>query len=359
MSYARSPRPLCSMTIGTRPRPCGSSMGGVPAHVVDGRSTRRTGSWRQDGTAAARQGPVASRSSAGRRRCSPRVASPRDGAHQRLERRRHVDHLRACRAPSRRRCARPPRLEVGKPLGLLVMPADDGVGLLVRLRGLLDARLAPARGVAGQASLRTSSPMIEAERDALLGLPSEHVRRELVMSSGLHPLLAGGCPPCAHRAPASRPRQRARQRELRLLAERGERLLLDRPTRACRASSSLEVLRSTSARRSASVPRRDAELPREGLVERGNLAVPCHTNRREVELRLAPRDFHGRARARTGERFHRRGEGVSASARGNSQARRRRSPRHGGRPRIPPRPLQARLRPPRARGPRRCARAPV
>src|SRR5689334_10997426 len=118
MSYARSPRPLCSITIGTRPRPCGSIM----RCLVDVK-----GGWNE---------PLPPRF---RKRTQAALAS--GGAHQLgeggglvldLDFREHpVDHV----ALDRR------GLELAQALVLLVMPAHHGLGLLVSLCGLGDQRL--------------------------------------------------------------------------------------------------------------------------------------------------------------------------------------------------------------------------
>src|SRR5690348_17413984 len=116
MSYARSPRPLCSITIGMRPSPRGSSA--LLSLMVCSFTLPSQ-------FAAAR---------------AVRDRSRRRRLHQREERRRLVLHIRPLKRPVDDVAFDRPHFVFVQPLRLLVMPADHRVGLLEALRRFLDER---------------------------------------------------------------------------------------------------------------------------------------------------------------------------------------------------------------------------
>src|SRR5215470_17590992 len=98
MSYARSPRPLCSMTIGTIPSPCGSAASaraGIPVLLFIAESPCR-----------------ASRPLAG-------------AAHQLIKRDGCVDDLRMLEHPTRYVVLQRRAFKVGQALAVRKVPVDD------------------------------------------------------------------------------------------------------------------------------------------------------------------------------------------------------------------------------------------
>src|SRR4051812_45888498 len=81
-----------------------------------------------------------------RRRLTSRTATQpsvdlRPYSHEGLERRGYIFHLRLAEHPLDHVVLDGHRFEIGEALGLLVVPAHHGLGLLVRLRDLLHHRL--------------------------------------------------------------------------------------------------------------------------------------------------------------------------------------------------------------------------
>ena len=250
MSYARSPRPLCSITIGIRPRPLGSSISflgsesdrgfrSAALRIVKPEARHPPRPPHQDGsgTAAVKRQPAGG--PPGRRRdawfpCRV-LRRPVRGPITRLERRRACRRHSPSPAPSRRRSARARlRLELGEPLGLLVMPAHDGLGLFVRLRACSCTSALHLLGLRLQVLALHQFGDQQAQRDALLGLRAEHVRRQIARSSGRARPAASGWRPCAaRRFIASLSTSDFGTSNLRLLAQSLERLFLHDRGRPC------------------------------------------------------------------------------------------------------------------------------
>ena len=93
-------------------------------------------------------------------------------------------------------CSTAMRLEVGQALGLLVVPAHHGVGLLVGLRDLLHHRLHLLGLRAAGLALRTSSPTMSpsATRSSACGRNMSGDELDVLR---LHALLLRGWRPCA------------------------------------------------------------------------------------------------------------------------------------------------------------------
>src|SRR5258706_4741941 len=112
MSYARSPRPLCSITIGIKPSPLGSSALSLLIRLLT------------------------------RLNCPPfeaaAGASRRRRLHQCRKLRRLIIHLGALQCPVDDVAFDRPDLVFVQPVGLLVVPADHRIRLLEALRRLLD-----------------------------------------------------------------------------------------------------------------------------------------------------------------------------------------------------------------------------
>src|SRR5579862_720677 len=164
MSYARSPRPLCSITIGIRPRPWGSSMR-LLSSMNETAGKRR---WPRTKKMGPRHPCVKRRPATGL--CGPARS------HYLLERHRPIGDLRARHDPVDDVLLEHHRLEVTKPLGLLVMPAHHRLRLLVSLRGFghdrphlvrLRVQVLPANELADD----------QAQGYTLLGLRSKEIDR--------------------------------------------------------------------------------------------------------------------------------------------------------------------------------------
>src|SRR6185437_2763265 len=141
MSYARSPRPLCSITIGIRPSPLGSSIVRLRQWFVRALPAR-----------------------------SAVAARPHHG----IEGRRLVGHRRACEDPVDDVLLEHGGLEVAEALGLLVMPAYHGLRLLVGLRMLVH-EFPDLLGPRFEMLVLHEFGHHQPERDALRGLRPEHI----------------------------------------------------------------------------------------------------------------------------------------------------------------------------------------
>src|ERR1700694_1092219 len=155
MSYARSPRPLCSITIGIKPSPFGSSF--QPLLIV------RAPAWL---THCPLHLTVA------------RARSSRRRLHQRRESCRLILDPCALQYPLDHIAFDRTHLVFVQPVGLLIMPPDHRFRQFETLGGFLDQHPDLLRSRL-QLVLPDDLVQDQAERHAFLGLRSERIRRQL------------------------------------------------------------------------------------------------------------------------------------------------------------------------------------